>query len=79
MSFSQLANKVVGRKMNADGQAVSGSNNFIPMTVGIVEGRSFSDSCLFLCFRTLRQLRALYKGTGHASRLERAPPDVTVE
>ena len=50
------------------------SINFIPLTVGIVEGRSFSDLCLFLCSLTLCQLRALHKGTGHASRLERAPP-----
>ena len=48
----------------------------------------FHDLCLFLCYLvvmlkvdhaqketwTLFQLRALYKGTGHASRLERTPP-----
>ena len=59
--------------MNADGQTVSGYINFIPLAVGIVEGRSFSDLCPFLCYLSLCQLRALYKGTGHASRLERVP------
>ena len=42
MSSSQLA-KSLFVKIHADSQTVSGSNNFVLLTVGIVEGRSFND------------------------------------
>ena len=45
MSSSQLAESSF-LKINADSQTVSGSTNFVPLTVGIVEGRSFSDFVL---------------------------------
>ena len=40
---------------------------------------AYDTMCLFLCYPTLCRLRALYKGTGHASHIERIPPDVSVE
>ena len=57
----------------------TGSISFIPLVVGIVEGRSFIKLCLFLCYLALCELQALYKGNGHASRLERIPSDVKTE
>ena len=41
MSSSQVA-KESFVEINADSQTVSGSTNFVPLTVGIVGGRSFS-------------------------------------
>ena len=50
MSSSQLA-KSLFVETNANSQTVYGSTNFVPLTVGIVEGRSFSDFvCFFSCF-----------------------------
>ena len=75
MSFGQLLAESSFVKINANNPIVSGSTNFVPLPVGTVRGRSFSDFVLFfLCPLMLWQLRALHKSTGHTSSLERVPP-----
>ena len=50
------------------------STNSVPLSVGTVKVRSFSDSVYLRCSLTLRQFRALHKGTGHTFSLARVPP-----
>ena len=75
ISSSQLAESSFV-KIYAYSQTVSGSTNFVPLTVGTVEvrSRSFSDFVDFWCSLMLWQFRVLHKGTGHTSSLERVPP-----
>ena len=79
MSSSQLA-KSSFVNIKSDNQTVSGSVNVVLLTVGIVEGRSFSD--FVSIFVSSDAMPAPDPAQRHRSRVPsrtHPPPDVTVE
>ena len=74
MSSGQLAKSSFRKNKCGQSRPYPPSTNSVPLTVGTVKVRSFNDSVYLQCSLTLREFRALHKGTGHTFSLARVPP-----
>ena len=64
-------------KINADSQTVSGSFNFMPLTIGIVEGRSFSGFVSILVFSDVMSTPGPAQGHRSRVRSRTCPPQTS--